>query len=387
MSVEIFKSGTRRDHNGNEVTISDADVAAVAAVYDAAKHEAPIVIGHPSTDAPAYGWIKSLSADAGRLHAEFGEVDEGFTDLVRAGRYKKVSASFYTPTAPNNPTPGKWYLRHVGFLGAVPPAVKGLKAVAFADGEEGVVDFNEYALTEGASLWRSLRDWLIAKFGLDEADKVIPDWRIESIKELAGRESSHAAAFSENLPSSGTACHLLPEGEGNGEITHDQPTETSMSEKETQDLQAALARAEKAESDLAAMKAAAAQAERLAAHQANADFAEDLSKKGLLKPADKELVIAALDFADHPTPEVVEFGEGEAKKPLAAALRDFLAALPPVMEFAETATAGKAGVAHGVSADFAENADAEALNHHERATALMKQEGISYEAAARRTAQ
>jgi len=39
----------------------------------------------------------------------------------------------------------------------------------------------------------------------------------------------------------------------------------------------------------------------------------------------------------------------------------------------------------GVSADFAENADPEALSHHERALALMAKENISYAEAARRT--
>ncbi len=51
--------------------------------------------------------------------------------MVKAGRFKSRSASFYHPDNPNNPKPGVYYLRHVGFLGAQPPAVKGLKAVEF----------------------------------------------------------------------------------------------------------------------------------------------------------------------------------------------------------------------------------------------------------------
>jgi len=61
------------------------------------------------------------------------QVEPQFADLVRAGRLKYVSASFWTPAAPTNPKPGIFYLRHLGFLGAEPPSVKGLKPAEFAD--------------------------------------------------------------------------------------------------------------------------------------------------------------------------------------------------------------------------------------------------------------
>ena len=76
--------------------------------------------------------------------------------MVRAGRFKKVSASFYTPDSPHNPVPGVYYLRHVGFLGAQPPAVKGLAPVPvnFAEGdtEEGCVSF-DFAESPGLLRW------------------------------------------------------------------------------------------------------------------------------------------------------------------------------------------------------------------------------------------
>ncbi|STZ83075.1 putative phage associated protein [Bergeriella denitrificans] len=136
MAHEIFRAGTHTDNNGRKVTITAAELEQAAAAYDPALHEAPVVVGHPATDAPAYGWVGGLKADGGTLSADFAQVDDDFAGLVRAGRYKKVSASFYPPSSPNNPKPGVWYLRHVGFLGAHPPAVKGLAAVAFAENEE-----------------------------------------------------------------------------------------------------------------------------------------------------------------------------------------------------------------------------------------------------------
>ena len=41
--------------------------------------------------------------------------------------------AFTPPDHPSNPVPNAYYLRHVGFLGAQPPAVKGLGEARFAD--------------------------------------------------------------------------------------------------------------------------------------------------------------------------------------------------------------------------------------------------------------
>ncbi|MDL6388248.1 peptidase, partial [Escherichia coli] len=71
-------------------------------------------------------------------------LDPQFAEMVTDGRFKKVSASFYLPDSPSNPKPGVLYLRHVGFLGAQPPSVKGLKQVSFSEQEEGVVEFADW---------------------------------------------------------------------------------------------------------------------------------------------------------------------------------------------------------------------------------------------------
>ena len=372
MSYEIFRAGTRTDANGNTVTITEADLAAAAQAYDPKVHEAPIVVGHPKADAPAYGWVKSLGVQNGVLTADFAQVDEGFADLVKAGRYKKVSASFYPPTSPNNPKPGVWTLRHVGFLGAQPPAVKGLTPVSFAEGEV-YVEFSEDAHLQTASLLSRFRDWFIGRFGLEEADKVLPDWQIEAIKELAAVPQTHAPAeFTESPPP--------PENHEN--------KETPMS------LEQELA-AEKAAREAAEKKAAESQAElkklqdeqhtalRDGAHEQNAEFAEGLVKEGRLKPADKDLVVKVLDFAEYPDDVTADFGEGSKKQPLSAALRAFFTAvLPKQIQGGEMA---KGETPSGLAADFAEASDPEALSHHQRALALAAKEGIPYEEAARRT--
>ena len=372
MSYEIFRAGTRTDANGNTVTITEADLAAAAQAYDPKVHEAPIVVGHPKADAPAYGWVKSLGVQNGVLTADFAQVDEGFADLVKAGRYKKVSASFYPPTSPNNPKPGVWTLRHVGFLGAQPPAVKGLSAISFAEGEV-YVEFAEDAHLQTASLLSRFRDWFIGRFGLEEADKVLPDWQIEAIKELAAVPQTHAPAeFTESPPP--------PENHEN--------KETPMSLE--QELAAEKAAREAAEKEAAESKAELKKLQheqhtalRDGAHEQNVEYAEGLVKTGRLKPADKDLVVKVLDFAEYPADVTADFGEGSKKQPLSDALRAFFTAvLPKQIQGGEMA---KGQTPSGLAADFAEASDPEALSHHQRALALAAKEGIPYEEAARRT--
>lgn len=141
--LHIFKPGTHTAQCGTTFNFTETDLAATVAAYNPSLHEAPLVIGHPQHDAPAAGWVKSLSATAHGLIAEPQQIDASFAEQIARGSYKKVSASFYHPTATNNPVPGVYYLRHVGFLGAQPPAVKGLRPIELAEGEPGVIEFSE----------------------------------------------------------------------------------------------------------------------------------------------------------------------------------------------------------------------------------------------------
>ncbi|EPF1130495.1 peptidase, partial [Escherichia coli] len=170
-AIHIFKAGTHTDMHGKKLPFTPDDLAACVKAYDPSVHEAPLVIGHPRTEDPAWGWVKTLSLSGVDLMAEPAQLDPQFAEMVTDGRFKKVSASFYLPDSPSNPKPGVLYLRHVGFLGAQPPSVKGLKQVSFSEQEEGVVEFADWQAITNASLWGKLRDFLIARFSLDEAEK------------------------------------------------------------------------------------------------------------------------------------------------------------------------------------------------------------------------
>jgi len=128
MWIEVFRSGTHTDSGGNTATYTNADLATIANNYNAelSKDEsslAPIVKGHPKTDAPALGWVGQLKVSGDKLLAKIKQVLPEFANEVKSGRYKKVSIALY---------PGN-VLRHIGFLGATAPAVRGLKPVSFAD--------------------------------------------------------------------------------------------------------------------------------------------------------------------------------------------------------------------------------------------------------------
>lgn len=144
--IHIFKTGTHTDSNGVSVSFTETDLQNSINAYNPAIHQAPIVIGHPKTDAPAFGWVKSLTADNGNLYAVPEQIQHDFGEQVKQGLYKKVSASFYPPNSPTNPVKGVYYLRHIGFLGAEPPAIKGLEPIEFNENDNAIeltLDFSE----------------------------------------------------------------------------------------------------------------------------------------------------------------------------------------------------------------------------------------------------
>jgi hypothetical protein len=149
LKIKIFKSGDHTSSNGIFMSFTEDIIQKIVNSYNVSVHEAPIVIGHPKIDDPAYGWVSSLSTnDFGEIEAEIDQVEPAFAELVNAGRFKKVSASFYNPDSEINPVKGTYYLRHVGFLGATPPAIKGLGNVSFNETEDLIqlemeLDYNE----------------------------------------------------------------------------------------------------------------------------------------------------------------------------------------------------------------------------------------------------
>jgi hypothetical protein len=142
--LEIFRAG---DY-GSRGKYTERDLQAIAASYDPSLHEAPVTIGHPEMNAPALGWVEKLRASGGTLLAKLRQVQPAFEDLVRRGSFKKRSVAFYRPDGGS-----QLRLRHLAFLGAQPPEVKGLADPEFAQFSESApavsIDFEERAPAHG----------------------------------------------------------------------------------------------------------------------------------------------------------------------------------------------------------------------------------------------
>ncbi len=320
-SIHIFKPGTQTAMSGESLRFSESDLAATAKAYDPARHEAPLVIGHPSHDAPAYGWVQALAFGEDGLTATPHQIDPAFAELHSAGRFKKVSASFYRPDSANNPVPGVYYLRHVGFLGAQPPAVKGLRPAEFADGD----------------------DCITVEFG----------------------ESEPTGMPAPITPSDLSTTH---------EDTTVTPEEAARLKQENADLQA----------KLDAATAAQAKAAADAMNAANAAFAEGLAKEARIPADSVPLLTAALSFAQSPDAagQSVQFGEGDTAKPMHQALREFLSALPQRVEFGEVATKDRVGV-DVESVEYAEGSDPDRIEADKKIRAHMAKHNVDYTTAAR----
>lgn len=376
--LHIFKPGRWLTLAGEPIEFSEADLQATAAAYNPRISKAPLVVGHPKTDDPAKGWAVALTATKRGLFATADQVDPAFAEAVRTGAYGTVSAKFYRPNDPNNPAPGVWYLRHIGFLGAQPPAVKGLDAPEFAEAtddgcvcfQEGVA-FGEWDAMTAANLWRNLRDWFVTKFGLEEADRVIPNYDVRALEYGAQEE------INEHINADGSA---KPENPGST------TTPSTSKESAVTDQEAAQLREQNAALQRQNEELRRAEQERLAQQirDENIAFAESLVKEARIPSAMKDQV-AAIGAQLQGTPDV-EFGEGDTKKPLHEVFRDVLSALPAQVEFGEAASRGRAAGdfdTDGPSVEFAEGANPERVALDRRIRAYAKDKSLSYAAAAR----
>ncbi|MGO1000841.1 hypothetical protein [Lysobacter sp. CA196] len=325
--LQIMTPGLKTDMHGQAAQFTADDLRRSAEAYDPKKYRAPLVIGHPKHDDLAYGHIAGLSFIDGALEGLPAQVDPQFADAVEAGRLLSLSGSFYHPDSPSNPVPGTYYLRHVGFLGAAAPGNKGMRApdlsafaqgrVEFADDESGVLHFGDYAHGYSADLFRRLRDWMLTKFGAEEADATAPNWLIESLREAAQSQTGDVAFC--DPPT----------------IT---PTETTVTPAEKAAIEAENTRLKSRVAELERGTAATAKQTQHAQHL---NYADGLITGGRLAPKHKDTVIALLDHATGGE-QPLEFGEGEAKQPLADALKALLSDLPQSLSFGETATAAAA---------------------------------------------
>lgn len=213
--IEIFREGTHVDDAGVARTYTRADLAASAAAYDPKVHDAPLTIGHPKLDEPRYGSVAGLQVRDGAdgkavLTMSVTDLVPAFAEAVTGKLFPKRSTAFYPPDHPQNPKPGVWYVRHVGFLGAQPPAVKGLadlpRLAAFSDGGAPLACFSE-TTHEVDPMDKELQAQLDAeKAAREKAEKAAADATAAlQASQAAQRQARHAehVAFAEGQAKAG----------------------------------------------------------------------------------------------------------------------------------------------------------------------------------------
>ncbi len=369
--IHAFIAGTHTTRLGQKVTITAADLAESAKAYNPDLHEAPLVIGHPEGKAPAYGWIESCAVDGADFYVTPKQVNPDFAELHNSGAFKKRSMSFYHPDNELNPAPGVWYPRHLGFLGAQAPAIKGLSGFEFGEGEgDGdilTVEFGEFEDRIEAGMWRNLREWILAKFGKEDADVAVSGYDVDYLQAEAAKEKKEqpqgeiTPAFSEKT---------LKEGEMTPEELAARQAELDARQEELNAQNAAFSEREQA----------LVERERLAHRSACADFVEALVNAGKVMPAQKDNLIEFMAGLEHEA--TVDFAEGEetVKKTPLEFMKGYLDAQPKVVEFGEHASGDEVdkglGVTVNVPAGFEVNSEKAAI--HAKAIAFAESNKVDY---------
>lgn len=300
--IEVFQAGKHTDSAGKTATWSPDDLDQIVANFSA-EQPAPLVIGHPKTDSPAWGWTSAIKRVGNKLLAKFSQVPETVANAVREGRYRNRSVKLAQGDH-------GWKLIHVGLLGAAPPAVEGLASIAFEAEPEGVT--YEFNGIDGAGLsliargMQKLRELILAHFGADEADRYAPQSEIDNLNNLADMSSRevHVPADAPNEPTGAFSA-----------ADHEDP---AMDEKLKAERDAEKARADAAEAKLAAF----------AAHdrQATADaMVEKLLADGKLLPA--QTTGLAEFLASEPEAATFEFAAGDGDAKVTKARSEYLFAL------------------------------------------------------------
>ncbi|MBF0481276.1 MAG: hypothetical protein HQK81_06170 [Desulfovibrionaceae bacterium] len=322
---EVLRVGTFVDSKGVTHHFDEARLDKIAASYDPAKHEAPMVIGHPETNAPAFGWIKGLRRDGLRFLATPTQVQPEFEEMVKSGKFKKRSISLYPDDT----------VRHVGFLGAKPPAVKGLRDIAFSEDEAVTVEFGEddFRINTLARIAVRLRDFILQKFGADTANNIMNQYDVEAVLQEPEDEdeNNEQTLFKEN--------DMAGEPDVSAKFAE-------LEKKQAEFAEALASKDETIKEQAKTIEALSARVDGQASESKRvqiAAFCERLGAQGKLTPAQIPGIAAVMGKLGQAG--TAEFGEGDAKvsKTVEALLREFLDGLPAQVEFGEFATKDRAG--------------------------------------------
>jgi hypothetical protein len=371
--VPIFRAGTQTDSLGRTATYTRADLDQMVTNHDA-DHPAPHVVTHKELYSPfAYGRTAALKREGDVLYAKSRDIEPQFEKLVRDGRLYERSVRLQK-------TGQGWKLGHIAWLGAEPPAVEGLAPVQFAAPQDNVFDYQVDSYTPGvlARAMRRLRDFIIEKFGVETADKVLPDYELESL-------STHAAELrADDQPSFSHP----PTNDGGAAVS--EFTQADIDAARAAGREAAVSEFSQREQTLANELAAERRSRRQAEFQALVAEAVDGRR---LTPAQAEGLAEFMAALPDGEDARFEFSQGEGDQAQAvqqsplAYFREFMAALPATGPSRGESDAGEDLGSQGgpqFSAPAGAHVDADRLELDRKARDYMKQNpGVDYISAVR----
>ena len=135
---EIFRVGTHTDSNGRKKDWTNEDLETIKTNFLTKNPDVPICCGHPKSNSPAYGWTDKMKVESGKLFATFKNVQESFKEAYDQGLFKTRSLSLTSDLIP----------RHIAFLGAQSPAIKGMEKFCFEEcGDDICIEFQSNTIS------------------------------------------------------------------------------------------------------------------------------------------------------------------------------------------------------------------------------------------------
>lgn len=361
--IEILKIGKVKDNKGKWHNFTEKDLDSFIEMYEERKNDAPVVIGHPKNDSPAYGWVEKLKRDGNILKASFKDLVPEFVKAVKKKMYKYISISF-------NPITKK--LRHIGFLGGAAPAVEGLGEANLSEFEEEyiTVEFAEDERTEWSErrirsigrLFQRIREFFIEKWGIDETNNIISAYDADYLKEIPPKIESEAksvSSFNENKTE---------------EVNMDEleKVKQQLLDKE-EELTNLTEEANNKETENKKLKKDLADIEQEGREKEVSEFVASLKKEGKLLPKHEKTVSEILMNLKNQDFEI-EFSK-EEKKSGYDSFSSMLEEMPVVVPLEDLKKKDEKEIKTG---NFGESVDEDAMELHREAIVLCEKEKIDY---------
>lgn len=358
---EVFRAGRQTDSAGSTKEWTEGDLDSIVAKYNGqSAHEAPLVVGHPEHNSPSFGWVEGLKREGKILFAKAKDVMPEFAEMVKKGTYKKRSISLYPDMT----------LRHIGFLGGMPPAIKGLADIQFKSGEQATTyEFEEsvkYGISPLQRLVGAFMDAMKAGSGPKSRAQFCADC---SAQVCASCCSTGAISMTEDKgavidPAKCTMCYACCEactmmcGPVNGMSNYNEKeNEMKLEEVKTLVTEAVAAAVKPLNTQLTAfseenktlkeelvgLRKQIGESDEASARRELEQFCESPEMRSRVTPAQRPAIVAHMLTLRNA--EALEFDDGQGgkcKKSQLDVYKESLKELPEVVQFGEFATGGRA---------------------------------------------